>query len=85
MLEHQIKEMDTLTRLALCAALGAGAVYLCEKLLPGRKIPLWDTYGAWVQENRTQAIALAAGVFYVLSLVLWPEEKSEEEGFEPCG
>lgn len=85
MLEHQIKEMDTLTRLVLCAAAGAGIVYLCEKLLPGRNISLWESYGPWVQENRAQAIALAAGVLYVLSLLLWPEEKTEEEGFEPCG
>ena len=85
MLEHQIKEMDTLTRLVLCAAAGAGVVYLCEKLLPGQKLPLWETWGPWVQENRTQAIALAAGVIYVLSLLLWPEEKAEEERFEPCG
>lgn len=83
MLEHSIKKTDTLTRLALCAALGAGVVYLCEKL-PQGSFPLWETYGPWVRENRAQAIALAAGALYVLSLLLWPEEKIEESGFEPC-
>ncbi len=82
-MENKLAQGDTLTRLALCAVLAAGAIYLCEKLLPGQEIPLWEKYGPWVLENKAQAIALAAGALYVLSLVLWPEGENEEEGFTP--
>lgn len=84
-MEHKLTQGDTLTRLALCAAVAVGAISLCEKLLPGGQAPLWEKYGPWVRENPVQAIALATAALYVLSLVLWPGEAAAgEEGFTPC-
>ena len=78
---------DSMTRLAVCAAVAAAAVYAAEKLCEGRGYPLWEKYGPWIRENKVQAIAVAAAVLYGLSLALWPEEKGSEEpgdGYEPC-
>ena len=85
---EQSKPNDTLTRLAVCVVIAVAAVYAAEKLCQGRRFPLWDKYGPWVQENKVQAIAVIAAVLYGASLALWPEGlpgKGEvEEGFEPC-
>lgn len=77
---------DRMTRLVLCAVIGAAAVYAADKLCQGKNIPLWNKYGPWIRENQIQAIALLAAALYGASLALWPEGPAPgpEEGYSPC-
>lgn len=91
MQEHTIiKPAEPMTRLVICAVVAAAAVYAAERLCQGKDWPLWVKYGPWIQENRIQAIAILAAVFYGASLALWPEEKAPAtekdgpDGFEAC-
>ena len=86
-LEELLKMESGTSRLLVCAALAAGAVYLAEKLCAGRSIPLWEKYGPWITANRVQAIAIAAAVLYAIWLALAPEEGKEPPGepeYRPC-
>lgn len=79
-----------LTRLIVCAVAAAVVVYAVEKLCDGKDIPLWESYGDKVKENKTQAIAVVAVALYGLSLAIWPEERTlseaeQENDFTPCG
>lgn len=77
-----------MTRLALCAVIGAGVIYAAGKLCEGKNIPLWEKYGPWIRENQIQAIAIVAAVLYGASLALWPEGRAESppetDGYMPC-
>ena len=78
---------DLMTRLAICVVVALAVLYAAEKLLEGKDIPLWNKYGPWLKDNKTQAVAIFAAVLYGASLALWPEEKEPEgpgEGYSPC-
>ncbi len=81
---------DQIARLAVCAVIGAAAVYAAERLCEGKEIPLWEKYGPWIVQNRVQAAAVLAAVLYGASLALWPQglpkasPGGEEQGFTAC-
>lgn len=73
-----------MARLAVCVVVALAVLYAAEKLLEGKDIPLWNRYGPWLRDNKTQAVAILAAVLYGASLALWPEEKKGPEGYEAC-
>ncbi len=82
---------DTMARLAICAVVATAAVYAAQKLCEGKNWPLWEKYGPWILENKTQAIAVAAAVLYAVSLAVWPDgipfrqPPHTDADFTPCG
>lgn len=87
------KELDTdsLRRLAVCAAVAIGLVYIGENVCEGKNWPIWEQYGPWIAKNKIQAAAVLAVVFYVVSLAVWPEKQRTdspppppEDGFTAC-
>lgn len=73
-----------MARLVICVVVALAVLYAAENLLEGKDVPLWNRYGPWLRDNRTQAVAILAAVLYGASLALWPEEKKGPEGYEAC-
>ena len=79
------KGEDLMARLAVCVVVALAVLYAAEKLLEGKDVPLWNKYGPWLKENKTQAVAILAALLYGASLALWPDTpKGPGEGYEPC-
>ena len=93
-IEHQEKQA-AVVRLAVCVALALALYFGGERLCTSPKLPLWEKYRPWLEENKLQAIAVAAGVLFGVSLALFPLKQAGEdpvppfcppgpEGYEPC-
>lgn len=87
--ESKKEPIHAATRLILCAAAAAAVVYAAEKLCQNKHWAIWDKYGTWITQNKTQAISILAVILYSVSLVLLPEENTprdgkSEETFTPC-
>lgn len=96
-MEHMERgeKQQTVTRLAICVVLALVIYFGGEKLCSAAKLPLWEKYGPWLEQNKIQAIAIAAAILFGLSLVIFPLKKEtsesppefcppEEEGFTAC-
>ena len=76
------EKRETITRLAVCVVIAVGLYLGGEKLCTALKLPLWETYGPWLERNKLQSIAVVAAVIFGISLVVAPLKHGETE---PCG
>lgn len=72
-------------RLALCGLGGLALVYGAQRLSDAGRLPAQARLGPWLEDNRTQAILLAAALLFGLSLVLLPLEQAEDGASAPPG
>ncbi len=68
---------DGALRLALCVGLAAAICYGGGAWLRRRPVPLWETYGPWIEAHPTRAVAAVAAALYLLSFWLFPKESGD--------
>ena len=87
------EKKDTVARLAICVAAALAICLGGKKLCAAVPIPLWETWGPWMERNRLQAVAVVAAVLFGISLVVLPPKRDGEippgpedgeEAFTPC-
>ena len=90
-MELKGNKQEMVTRLAVCVVVALILYYGGEKLCTLAKIPLWEQYRPWLEQNRIQAIAIAAAVLFGISLAVLPLSGQEDAVQapapepEPCG
>ena len=72
------EKQSTVTRLAVCVALALAIYFGGERLWTSLKLPFWEKYRPWLEENKIQAIAVVAGVLFAVSLAVFPLKKGED-------
>ena len=81
-MEQKENRRDTAVRLACCAVIALIICYGAEKLGEHFKLPLWEEHGHLLKENKVQAVAILAALFFGASLALFPPA---EEDRDSCG
>ena len=81
-MEQKENRRDTAVRLACCAVIALIICYGAEKLGEHLKLPLWEEHGHLLKENKVQAVAILAALFFGASLALFPPA---EEDRDSCG
>lgn len=84
LIDFKGNKQETMTRLAICVVAALIIWSACDKLGDKVKYPLVEQYLPWLRENKVQAIAILAAVFFGLSLALWPVEKEKLPEPDPC-
>ena len=64
-MEQKENRRDTAVRLACCAVIALIICYGAEKLGEHLKLPLWEEHGHLLKENKVQAVAILAALFFV--------------------
>lgn len=72
-MEFKLDKQKTVTRLAVCV-IAAVVLYVALNKFGG-KIPQLAPYLPWLEENKVQAIAIAAAVLFGASMMLLPLEE----------
>lgn len=90
-MELKSEKGETLTRLVICLVLSSLLYLGGEWLCSAHKIPLWEEYHPWLEDNKVQAIAVLTAVLFGLSLLVLPladgeegEDCIQEDIFQPC-
>lgn len=78
------EKRETITRLAICVVIALVLYWGGKKLCAGKEFPLLEKYGPWLEENKIQAIAIAAAVLFGISLAVFPLKKGEAQPPEFC-
>lgn len=78
-MESKESKQELITRLACCVVAALILYYGVDKMGDKLKVPLLDQYRPWLEQNKVQAIAIAAAVLFGISLVVFPQ-KGEEQG-----
>ena len=90
-MELKGNKQEMVTRLAVCVVVALILYYGGEKLCAAAKLPLWEQYRPWLEQNRMQAIAIVAAVLFGVSLAVLPLSGQEAAAqapppeSQPCG
>ena len=74
-MEFKDNKQEMVTRLACCVVAALILYYAVEKYAGKLNIPLLDQYRPWLEQNKVQAIAIAAAVLFGASLAAFPLEE----------
>ena len=81
-MEHMERKekQETVTRLAICVVVALMIYFGGERLCASMKLPLWEKYRPWLEQNKIQAIAIVAAVLFGVSLAVFPLKRGGGEG-----